>query len=108
MKTHAQLLGEVQTLLRLGWSKGAIARDAQGRPVSDRSPIARSFCVSAAVGRVYSLDPDQHEYAAVDLLVETLPKPMPLLEFNDHPDRTFAEIDAWLTRTISLAQQKGL
>jgi hypothetical protein len=76
------------------WTQGALARDRVGRECTPESPDAESFCIVGALCRVYLDDAAINE--AIDS-VNLVITPMSgygdeIEEWNDDPDRTFAEV----------------
>jgi len=83
--------------LRIGWCRGAAARDCGGRPVFPRQSIAVSWSLPGAI--VASLDSSTPEWTAyLRRISQVLGAPCVsvrwLVEWNDDPSRTQADVVA--------------
>ena len=78
----------------MGWTQGAFARDAAGRPVGARSERAVARCALGCIIAAYDeLDAARAVRLALRRIVEDTPA-----DWNDSPSRTQAEVVAALKR----------
>jgi hypothetical protein len=70
------------------WTKNYLARDKDGNPVSDYSPVAASYCVVGAICRSYS-DPTR-----ASVLCHRVSKHVGIyiVDWNNAPERTHDEV----------------
>lgn len=95
--------------LRRGWTRGTVARDSLGRPVSCRSTDAVSWCLAGAV----DLETDRLKYydvaTTMDMIRAEL-RPLgytSLAEFNDAETRTRDQVVGLLTRAARRAREES-
>lgn len=75
------------------WTQKHLARDADSNPVIPQDDTAVSFCLMGAMDRCYPHNRDNHRvYRKVAREVEQVGT------WNDAPDRTFADVQALVTR----------
>ncbi len=79
----------------VNWIKHANARDAHGYAVNARSEDAVCFCMMGALFHAGSLGIDDPYWALRAVLHEGI------VEWNDHPNRTHAEVLAAFDRAIA-------
>lgn len=79
------------------WTKYAAARDHHGASVSPRDRRAACFCARAAIRRCYGFDGEAAALAAVAAAIPGDGAPhSKLIDWNDRPERTHAEVVALL------------
>lgn len=84
------------------WIKGRFAVDKLGLTTSYDDPRATCFCAVGACRR-YCFRGDLDE-ALPESFVALGKKASPVVEFNDHPDTTHADVMALFDRAIALAE----
>ena len=85
------------------WTKGHLAHDAAGRSVDEQSDKAVCFCI---VGAVYKAC--QNDWKRVEPTVNFIANTEGVVsvpDWQDHPDRTHAEVLDLLDRCIAKAAQ---
>lgn len=86
---------QARAFLFRGWTRGALARNAAGAPVSPHDPSAVCWCVlgalDAALGSGHS--PEDAAYAAAVLKrTNGIPLEYPFASYNDREERTQEEM----------------
>jgi hypothetical protein len=79
------------------WCKGAFARTAWGNTIDSADPGAISFCLIGAVNHCYPWPSPQNQKVKTALR-QRLTKE--LMNFNDIPETTFADIQALLKEPL--------
>lgn len=79
------------------WTKGAYARNEQGKSVGARSGDAKCFCLQGALAHCYGGTPDYYKIS--DKVSEELYSRCYLdtIAWNDAPERTFEEVKQLVT-----------
>ena len=98
------------------WTKGVLARDANGNETAALSDAAVCFCLDGAMHRVEQTDPEEpmtHDHLLVDRLLDDAAKELfpdrlygdngSFVNFNDHDQTTHADALAVIDRAILLA-----
>jgi hypothetical protein len=92
------------------WTKGAFARDQAGHIVQVESQNASCFCVAGAIYKVAG----RRQSTRVGRLIDQLSAPLQaggryrgLADFNDHPERTQAEVVSALRQAAEKAREQG-
>ena len=104
------LLTKARRLVRKGWAQGHIARTDDGRPVPVHHAEATRFCTIGAIRQVY--EADHYGYRAFDAATDLLCRGAGVSGFpeltvwNDHPDRTQADVLDLYTRAIARAKEE--
>mgnify|MGYP000343617243 CR=1 FL=1 len=80
------------------WAQGCEARDANGDPCGTKTPVAVRRCTIGAVNAVTSTCADAN--AALRAISAVANTHLRIMAWNDHPDRTHAEIMAAFDRAI--------
>lgn len=83
------------------WTHTVLARRADGKKTGARDPSAVYFCMS---GAVISGGNEAIDWRAFDFLTRAIDGAT-IPAWNDHPDRTHAEVLAAFDRAITLAEQ---
>lgn len=83
------------------WTQGAMARDADGKSTTARSPDAASWCLTGARYRACRQlgAPQQHDETFLDAVELRIRDEIP--HWNDDPERTFADIERLLKELAS-------
>ena len=104
------LLRKARALVLQGWTQGHGAKTHDGRPTMTHLTEATSFCTIGAAMRVFTRGNYRYPVyaAATDLLcrgagVSGFPE---LTVWNDHPDRTQADVLDLYTRAIARAKEE--
>jgi hypothetical protein len=95
-----EVLRKARGLIEKGWCQGVYAKDENGKPCDPNSAAAESFCVYGALRRWAQRYSDEYD-AATDRLGEEPECQHGISLFNDHEDRTQAEVLALFDRTIA-------
>lgn len=80
------------------WTKGESARDASGRGVFSNSPAAVCFCSIGAIGNIIDSTP-------MDIFRKAIGCGC-ISDWNDHKDRTHADVLAAFDKAIALAVEE--
>lgn len=92
---------------RGAWTKGADARDANGRDVSDpNDPDAVCWCVGGAIWR--ETPPDCQIGLVISFFSGAVQGADPIYEWNDKPSRRKHEVIATLKAAAAKAAEQGL
>ena len=75
------------------WTKGAFARDKEGKVIGSGSPLACCWCLSGAAFHCVGDDSDESAYAILARIRERVGHAS-VAAWNDDPKRTFAEVRA--------------
>lgn len=93
--TTVELLASARELVRLGWTRGASARDVSGKQVNLRSKSACKFCMSGALDRA-SADSIMHggneEARLARHHLASATGSEGIARFNDAPGRTLEQV----------------
>lgn len=106
VETIRNILIQARNLVQDGWTQGASARSSLGDnlgEVSMFSPSARRFCATGALGRAVA---EEGEDAAAHLAAEaiicgSLDNKSSVIEWNDTPGRTQADVVALFNKAIN-------
>jgi hypothetical protein len=81
------------------WTKGVLARNAEGKQVDIKHPTAECFCIIGALKKCYAsnIDDMQFQFAVAKIITELGPIDS-LASWNDAPERTFEEVKALVER----------
>lgn len=103
-----EVLASAMELVMLRWCQGSNARDAYGDIVPAASPKACSWCAAGAITAVspQSLRGPAHRCLSAAIGSDPHDTGVPIL-WNDHPDRTQAEVIAALARSVDHAEGGG-
>lgn len=82
MTLTIQTLKRAQSLIRTGWTKGALARDATGKAVAPSDPTAIAWDLCGAVNAAAGLYAEAARHACFARIREALGV-RPMGEFND-------------------------
>ncbi len=109
--TIAQVLREAARLVReVGWTQKAAARLADSRHTGVNDPGAVCFCAWGAICRAAGSDGESTIHDADKLawaashVVEAQVDAREITAWNDHEDRTQAEVEAALLRAADAAE----
>lgn len=105
--TTVEILQRARYILGIGWTKWEGARGADGSQVKPESPLAQCFCIWGVFerlrppGQQHVLTPHLLAWCAIVRETATVPA-----EWNDLPERTFADVMAAFDRAIA-KQRRG-
>jgi len=100
----SEILSQAGDLVAKGWTQGAYARDAQGESCASSDPEAACFCATGAVRHVCPVACER--VAAWPFLRKAISNDSITL-FNDHPDRTQAQVVKAFRKAAKLAEETG-
>lgn len=102
MKTTVQILEEARELLsdESRWTKGVIARKANGSPTIVRDKKATCFC---SIGAIYKVSNNLHIVHTTELLHKVVGDSISY--FNDAPERKHSEVLEAFDKAIELAKE---
>jgi hypothetical protein len=108
MTPTLNILRDARTLLdsHEKWTKGAFARDSDGRAVCYDSVSACCWCLEGAVAYAEGVGVRTHTNSALYELSRDLPARESIYTFNDQSSRTHAEVLALLDTTIARLEAK--
>lgn len=105
--TAADVLKRAASVLRRGWCRGELARDAAGKTVIPEAPEACAWCMAGAVFRArYELSVQHMDSGPVLRLARSVVG-HPLPQWND-AQTDAAVVIAALERTARLAREEGV
>lgn len=109
----AEILRDARALIEHGWCQDSAAVDARGVAVDPTARSACAWCVSGALNRaLHTPNHDRRDYftffrarAALAQIVGADPAVIgQIVVWNDHPERTQAEVLAAFDRAIAAAE----
>lgn len=104
--TAADILERAAAMLRRGWCRGVLARDAHGEAVMPEAPEACAWCMAGAVFRArYELGVQHMDSAPIIRLARSVVG-HPLPQWNDAKTDA-ATVIAALERAAYLAREEG-
>ena len=83
------------------WTKGYFARDANDKYVDEDDPNACRFCLFGAImklshtGQITHKEQDKF-VSEIAKIIQTTEKVNTIARWNDHPTRTFADVESFL------------
>lgn len=95
MKTRVQAISEMQLLLDAPekWAQGAAARDAEGREVNAFASDAVSWCIGAAISKVYEMEARQLGVFLHQIVLEEESDHYGgIVLWNDDPRHTYEDV----------------
>lgn len=108
MKT-SEFLTKARQLIRRGWTQGPPAKDEQGCPADPSAPEACQWCSIGSLWKVSSISPlgvrDPMGFLETAIRMGGF-KQQYLIDFNEHPGRTKAQVLSVFDRAIKLAKAK--
>jgi hypothetical protein len=99
-------LKAARALCERGWCQGQSALDGEGQPTSPSSARVAMVCAMGAIDRTAPIGLDYTRHIEIADAIRRAVDAISIVDWNDAPDRTHADVLSAFDRAIALAGQE--